>query len=79
MVENEFSQGKPENEVGKEGSSVLEMRHSEDSHVRRIVAGNPNTPLAVLTRLADDLSYHVRRAVAENPRSGDALLMYLAS
>lgn len=38
-------------------------------HVRYIVAGNPNTPKEVLTKLACDSLENVRRRVAENPRT----------
>ncbi len=37
--------------------------------VRRVVAGNPNTPRQVLLRLAEDANVSIRRAVAENPRT----------
>ena len=42
---------------------------SEILQVRRVVAGNPNTPKQVLARLAVDDSAAIRRAVAENPRT----------
>ncbi|MDQ5938277.1 MAG: hypothetical protein QG574_5640, partial [Cyanobacteriota bacterium erpe_2018_sw_21hr_WHONDRS-SW48-000092_B_bin.40] len=45
--------------------------------VRRVVAGNPNTPRQVLARLADDKSASIRRAVAENPRTPVELLKKL--
>jgi len=42
---------------------------AEILQVRRVVAGNPNTPRQVLMRLADDANVSVRRAVGENPRT----------
>lgn len=47
-------------------------------HVRRVVAGNPNTPQLVLSRLADDSTPHIRRRVAENPKTPSEVLNRLA-
>lgn len=47
-------------------------------HVRRVVAGNPNTPKQVLARLATDTLPHIRRRVAENPKAPVDVLMILA-
>jgi hypothetical protein len=46
--------------------------------VRRVVAGNPNTPGAVLNRLSADTSPSIRRAVAINPKTAPELLKRLA-
>jgi hypothetical protein len=48
-------------------------------HVRRVVAGNPNTPRQVLSRLAEDKLSAIRRRVAENPRTPVDVLTRLAS
>ena len=45
---------------------------------RYIIAGNPNTPLRVLTKLAEDEDRFVRRRVAENSNVPQALLLQLA-
>ncbi len=50
----------------------------EIMQVRRVVAGNPNTPKQVLTRLGDDRSEAIRRAVAENPKTPVDMLKKLA-
>ena len=47
-------------------------------HVRRVVAGNPNTPKQVLARLATDSMSNIRRRVAENPKTPVDVLMILA-
>ncbi|HEY9772857.1 MAG TPA: HEAT repeat domain-containing protein [Planktothrix sp.] len=46
--------------------------------VRRVVAGNPNTPKQVLARLATDESHEIRRIVSENPKTGVDVLHKLA-
>src|SRR5271170_7330901 len=48
-------------------------------HVRRVVAGNPNTPRGVLLKLAEDSMPTIRQRVAENPKSSVELLVKLAS
>jgi hypothetical protein len=48
-------------------------------HVRRVVAGNPNTPMTVLARLAEDSNPVIRRHVAENPRTPPDILTGLAT
>jgi hypothetical protein len=53
-------------------------RDWELMHVRRVIAGNPNTPNQVLMRLAEDHSTYVRRTVAHNPRSPVEVLSKLA-
>ena len=47
-------------------------------HVRRVVAGNPNTPCQVLLRLSEDRSMLIRCAVAANPKSPIELLRILS-
>ncbi|MBI4534425.1 MAG: hypothetical protein HY711_10820, partial [Candidatus Melainabacteria bacterium] len=47
-------------------------------HVRRVVAGNPNTPKQVLASLAEDELTNIRRRVAENPRTTPEILTKLA-
>lgn len=47
-------------------------------HIRRVVAGNPNTPEQVLIRLANDPLPAIRRRVAENPRTPIKVLLELA-
>jgi len=38
-------------------------------HIRRVVAGNPNTPGHVLARLSEDTNPLIRQRIAENPNS----------
>lgn len=47
--------------------------------VRRVVAGNPNTPRQVLARLAEDESAYIRKSVAVNPKTPADVLKRLAS
>jgi len=47
-------------------------------HVRRVVAGNPNTPKQVLARLAEDGLPSIRQRVAENPKTTVESLMKLS-
>lgn len=49
-----------------------------DTHVRRISAGNPNTPEQILSRLSEDRTHNVRYRVAENPRTPADVLARLA-
>ena len=55
-----------------------DSNHAEAFHVRRVVAGNPNTPQSVLARLAEDHMPSVRARVAENPRTPEEVLIALA-
>jgi hypothetical protein len=55
------------------------MKEFDDVHVRRVVAGNPNTPEQVLGRLAEDSISIIRRHVAENPRTPSEILRRLAA
>lgn len=48
-------------------------------HIRRVVAGNPNTPQRVLEHLAQDNEPAIRRRTAENPHAPVELLLRLAS
>ena len=56
----------------------IDMQEFNDVHVRRVVAGNPNTPEQVLSRLAGDAVSIIRRHVAENPRTPKDVLTRLA-
>ncbi|MBX9670258.1 MAG: hypothetical protein K2X93_21840 [Candidatus Obscuribacterales bacterium] len=56
----------------------LDNVDSDIVHVRRVVAGNPNTPLSVLSRLANDECEIIRRSVAENPKTPKEMLQSLA-
>jgi len=47
-------------------------------HIRRVVAGNPNTPAKVLDRLSQDPFSIIRRHVAGNPRTPKDILRRLA-
>ena len=60
-----------------ESSPGLEVER-DILQVRRVVAGNPNTPRQVLIRLAVDESDTIRRAVAINPRTPKEILRDLA-
>ena len=42
---------------------------NSDCDVRRTAAGNPNTPVDVLTELAKDSDWYVRRTAAGNPNT----------
>lgn len=42
---------------------------NSDSDVRRSAAGNPNTPVEVLTELAKDSNWSVRYSAAGNPNT----------
>lgn len=52
---------------------------SDILHVRRVVAGNPNTPKQVLSRLSDDGISSIRRGVAENPKTPVDILRKLSA
>ncbi len=47
-------------------------------HIRRVVAGNPNTPGQVLGRLSEDSNPLIRQRIAENPNSPIDVLRKLA-
>jgi hypothetical protein len=47
--------------------------------IRKVVAGNPNTPRQVLTRLATDEEAAIRRCVAVNPKTPIDVLRCLAT
>ena len=51
---------------------------NSDSDVRRSAAGNPNTPVEVLTELAKDSNCDVRRNAAGNPNTPVEVLTELA-
>jgi hypothetical protein len=77
----------PERHAFQAGDDEYESTHTTtiDSHdfdiyhVRRVVAGNPNTPKQVLERLAADTMPNIRRRTAENPRTPIEILTRLAS
>lgn len=52
---------------------------SDIIHVRKVVAGNPNTPLSVLSRLSEDECEAIRRTVAENAKTPLELLRRLSA
>ncbi|WP_422758844.1 hypothetical protein [Paenarthrobacter sp. C1] len=62
------------------GADLLTMLGGErrSAQVRRAVAANPNTPVAVLTSLAGDTDAQVRQAVAFNGATPRELLVELA-
>ena len=62
----------------EETSRSSRSRELEIYHVRRVVAGNPNTPKQVLARLSTDTMPNIRRRVAENPKTPVDVLMILA-
>jgi len=72
--------GQEHPETGKaSGKKTLSAQSEFDIlHVRRVVAGNPNTPTQVLARLARDHFSVIRRHVAENPRTPPDVLRQLA-
>jgi hypothetical protein len=47
-------------------------------HVRRVVAGNPNTPKEILEKLAEDTFPAIRCRIAENPKTPIKVLNRLA-
>lgn len=66
-------------EQGNAGTEPLrEISELNEVHIRRVVAGNPNTPESVLSRLAKDKVSIIRRHVAENPRTPGHILKRLA-
>lgn len=71
-------------EDGNNKSSPRELTQSQllgelnVLHVRRVVAGNPNTPRQVLLRLSEDKSVLIRSAVAANPKTPIELLRVLS-
>jgi hypothetical protein len=59
-------------------TSVSPKAEFDILYIRRLVAGNPNTPVKVLGRLAADVYSVIRRRVAENPRTPPDVLCFLA-
>jgi two-component system, chemotaxis family, response regulator Rcp1 len=51
----------------------------EDAHVRYVMAGNPHTALAILTKLAVERNPKIRARVAENPNVSRELMEALAN
>lgn len=62
----------------KDNVTKLDSSDTDIGHVRRVVAGNPNTPLTVLSRLAEEGVERIRRSVAENPKTPVELLKKLS-
>lgn len=66
--------------VGASRNKPITLHNDADIvHVRRVVAGNPNTPLTVLARLAEDDCNSIRRSVAGNPKTPVELLQKLSN
>ncbi len=68
----------PPTDAALDNVTKMDNAESDIVHVRRVVAGNPNTPLSVLSRLANDESETIRRSVAENPKTPKEMLQSLA-
>lgn len=66
------------NESGHDPSEYPENRDFDIYHVRRVVAGNPNTPAQVLFKLAEDGLAAIRRRVAENQKTPPEALVRLS-
>ena len=66
---------------GREFPLVLDVADipQHDLHLRRLAAGNPNTPEKVLSKLSQDHVNNVGHRVAENPRTPKEVLIKLAS
>jgi hypothetical protein len=67
-----------QSEQTEDREQLSEQAEFDILHVRRVVAGNPNTPAQVLTRLGQDRFSVIRRHVAENPRTPPEVLRDLA-
>jgi hypothetical protein len=77
---NSKASADPETErQGPLEKGLEDMKEFDDVHVRRVVAGNPNTPEQVLRRLASDQVSTIRRHVAENPRTPSDVLKKLSA
>lgn len=67
-------------DIPTHASNVTKLDANSDIiHVRKVVAGNPNTPLSVLSRLAEDECEAIRRSVAENARTTVEVLKRLSA
>jgi hypothetical protein len=64
--------------VGQSLNSLTGV-HFDVIHVRRVVAGNPNTPKQILEKLAGDDFPAIRRRTAENPNTPIVVLNKLAA
>lgn len=62
----------------KATSASVQNQEFDIYHVRRVVAGNPNTPKQVLERLSQDSLPGIRRRTAENPKTPVEILVKLA-
>lgn len=88
MTDRESSLARSQEEPEETKHACNNVAHAEDRfansdsdilHVRRVVAGNPNTPKQVLSRLSDDDISAIRRGVAENPKTPVDILRKLAN
>jgi hypothetical protein len=61
-----------------DAQALEHMAMAADPSIRAIAAANPNTPLGLLKKLADDDNVRVRVAVAHNPNTPVTLLGWLA-
>lgn len=68
----------PDEEYESAQTTTIDSHDFDIYHVRRVVAGNPNTPKQVLERLAADSMPNIRRRTAENPRTPVDILRRLA-
>lgn len=59
-------------------AAPLSSKEFDIYHVRRVVAGNPNTPKQVLSRLSEDSMPTIRQRVAENPKTPTDVLVNLS-
>lgn len=66
------------NSTPQASSESLNSKEFDIYHVRRVVAGNPNTPKQVLERLSSDPLSAIRQRVAENPKTPTEILLKLA-
>ena len=70
---------KPEELIGREHARGEMQAELDVLQVRKVVAGNPNTPKQVLARLAEDPSAYIRKSVAINPKTPTDVLKALAT
>ena len=59
------------------GSAARDL-DGEDAHVRYVMAGNPHTSAAILSKLAVEKAARIRARVAENPQTPQDVLATLA-
>ena len=70
--------GESQSSGGPQSLNFLAGVHFDVIHVRRVVAGNPNTPKQILEKLAGDDFPAIRRRTAENPNTPVKVLQELA-